>query len=134
MRVERWAVLGALLLFALSLLLPAVRGSGFPTQSGFDLLEQGAGAWRDGVVAWYANPVFFAALLLAWLGRYRTALGMAGLGLALALSSFSAATMAESAGRNVPAFDFGAGFYVWLGAFVAAAVVAGLGIYRARDI
>jgi hypothetical protein len=130
MRPERWLVLAGLLLYGLSLLLPAVEGSGFPAQSGLDILRAGAGAWRDGVVGWYANPAVWLALALIWLGRYRAGLGAAAVGLVLALSSFSAASMAERAGRSVPAFSFAIGFYVWLAVFVAAVVAATVGIYK----
>lgn len=130
MRIERWLVLAGLLLYGLSLLLPAVEGSGFPAQRGLDILRRGAAVWRDGVVAWYANPTIWLALVLIWLGRFRAGLGAAAVGLVLALSSFSAASMAERAGRSVPGFSFAIGFYVWLAVFVAAIVAATVGIYK----
>lgn len=135
MRVERWLVVAGLLLYVTSLLLPAVDGPGFPAQSGLDMLRQGAGAWRDGVVAWYANPFIWLALLLVWLGGYRSGLGAACLGLLLALSSFSAATMGARAGVRVPAFSFVIGFYLWLVAFLVTWLAAAVGVYRRhRDI
>jgi hypothetical protein len=118
--------LGAALLFGVSLLLPAVQGRGFPSQTGLDLLRQAASGISDGVVGWYANPALWLALVLGWFGWRRSALVFAVLGLLLALSSFSAGVVAASAGRSVPDFTFAAGFYVWLGAFVAALVGAGL--------
>jgi hypothetical protein len=129
-RVERWLVAGGLLLFGFSLLLPAVEGSGFPALSGLDMLRQGAGAWRDQVVAWYANPVLWSSLFCTWFGRYRIGLGLGALGMLLALSSFTAATMAGDAGRSVPEFRFAIGFYVWLVSIVAAVLAAAFGVYR----
>jgi len=123
-------VLLGLSLFLASLFLPAIVGSGFPALSGMDVLRQGASGWRDGVVAWYANPVLALALACSWARCYRAALVAAALGLALAVSSFTAGMAAESAGRSVPAFAFGAGFYLWLGAFVAAAAAPLAGIYK----
>jgi hypothetical protein len=125
---RRW-LLGAALLYAASLFLPAVEGSGFPTQTGLDMLRQGASAWRDGVVAWYANPALWLCLPLGWFGARRSALVFGGLALLLALSSFGAGFMAESTGRSVPAFSFAPGFYIWLGAMAAALMGAG----RIRD-
>jgi hypothetical protein len=133
-RLARWLAIGGLVLYLLSLWLPAVRGSGFPTQSGWDMLEQGASGWRDGIVAWYANPALWLTVVGVLIGRFRIAAGLAAVGFVLALSSFSAATIAEAGGRSVPAFSFAVGFYVWLGAFVLVSVAAAIGIFRTRDI
>lgn len=127
---DRWLILLGAALYAVSLFLPAIEGSGFPAQSGMDVLRQGASAWRDGVVAWYANPVLGLALVLGWMRRYRLALAAASLGLLLALSSFTAEPIAESAGRSVPAFGFAVGFYLWLLAFGAALAAPLAGIYK----
>ena len=123
---RRGWLLGAAALYVASLGLPAIEGSGFPAQTGLDVLRQGAGAFRDGVVAWYANPLLWLALALGWLGATRAALACAVLGCLLALSSFTAGFAAESAGRSVPAFSVGAGFYGWLGAFALALI----GLFR----
>jgi hypothetical protein len=128
--LDRWLVLFGSVLYVGSLFLPAIEGSGFPTLSGLDVLWQGAGGWRDGVVAWYANPVLVIALVTCWFGRYRFALAAGTVGLALGVSSLTAGAMAESAGRSVPAFGFGIGFYVWLGAVLAAVAGALAGIYK----
>jgi hypothetical protein len=130
MPADRWLTIGALLLFVAALPLPAIEGAGFPAFSGLDVLRQGASAWRDGVIAWYANPVFFAALIIGLLRRYKLAIGVATVGLLVALSSFTAGTVAESAGRSVPAFGFAIGFYLWLLAFVTLIAASGTGIYK----
>ena len=117
LRVRRGWLLAAAVLYVASLWLPAIQGPGFPVQTGLDVLRQGAPAWRDLIVAWYANPALWLALVLGWIPLRRAAFASAALGLALALSSFSAGFAAELAGRSVPAFGFGVGFYVWLGAF-----------------
>ncbi len=127
---DRWLILGAALLYASSLAMPAIEGAGFPALTGLDVLRQGAGAWRDGVVAWYANPLLIVALVAAWLRSYHFALAAALAGLLLALSSFSAEWAAESVGRNVPAFRFAAGFYAWVGAHVVAAAAILFGYIR----
>ena len=130
MDANRWLVLAGLLLFVLSLLMPAIDGSGFPALSGMDVLEQGASAWRQGVVAWYANPVLLVALILCWIRRFKIAFVAALVGLLLALSSFSAGMMAENAGQAVPAFSFAIGFYFWLCAFVAVILSAVVGVSK----
>jgi hypothetical protein len=118
LRGGRLWLLGAALLYLVSLWLPALEGPGFPARTGLDVLRQGAQAWHDYVVAWYANPVLWLCLALGWAGVRRAAQVTAVLGLVLALSSFSAGYAAELAGRSVPEFRFAVGFYVWLGAFV----------------
>jgi hypothetical protein len=127
---ERWLLIAAALLWGASLALPAVQVTRGPALSGYEMLEQGVGAWRDGVLAWYANPALIVALLLGWLRRYRPMLFLALSGLVLALSSFAAGTLAESAGRSVPPFAFTVGFYVWLAAFAAATLAGATGIYK----
>jgi hypothetical protein len=130
MRLKRWLVVAGAALYASSLMLPSIRGSGFPAQSGIDVLRQGAGAWEYGIVAWYANPALWVSWPLIWLGRCRAGLAGAALALALAVSSFGAATMAEHAGRNVPAFTYAVGFYVWLASIAVGVVAALVGIYK----
>jgi uncharacterized membrane protein len=130
MAAYRWLALAGLLLFVLSLLMPAIDGSGFPALRGWDVLEQGASAWRQGVVAWYANPVFVVALILCWTRRFKFAFVAAVVGLLLAVSSFSAGMMAENDGQPVPAFSFAIGFYLWLFSFVAAILSAVVGLYK----
>lgn len=117
LRVRRGWLIGAASRYVVSLWLPAIQGPGFPAQTGLDVLRQGAPAWRDLVFAWYANPSLWLALVLGWFGQRRAALACAALGLVLALSSLTASLAAEAAGRSVPTFSFGIGFYVWLGAF-----------------
>jgi hypothetical protein len=128
--LERRLVLGAALLYAVSLALPAIEGQGFPDQTGFDVLRQGAGAWRSGILAWYANPALWVSVVLLWFGRWRLGLAASLAGLLLALSSFAAAGTAERAGRSVPDHAFAAGFYVWLAAFAIVVIAAASGIYK----
>jgi hypothetical protein len=130
MAADRWLVAGGFVLWFVSLALPAIVGSGFPAFSGLDVLRQGAGAFRDGVVAWYANPALLVAFAACWLRWYRTAASIALVGLLLAVSSFGAGPMAEASGRSVPAFSYGAGFYVWLVAFVCGLAAPLAGIYK----
>ena len=130
MSPDRWLTAGAVLLYALSLAMPAIDGSGFPAFTGLDVLRQGAAAWREGVVAWYANPLFVVVIVTCWLRRFGIALVAVTLGSLLALSSFSAEWAVESSGRSVPAFTFAAGFYVWLSAYVLAAAGALVGYIR----
>jgi hypothetical protein len=125
MHRERWLILAAALLFVVALALPAVVSESFPAQSGWDLLRQRAEFSNNGIYAWYANPVLMLALVLGWVGRYRLSLPAAAAGGLLALSILLAPAQLESAGRSLPQFHYGVGFYVWLAAF-GAALLAGI--------
>jgi hypothetical protein len=105
-----------LVLWAVSLLLPAVHVSGGPTLTGAGMLEQGWQALDSGVPSWYANPVFLLACVAAFLGRPRIAGVLMGVALTLALTSFWAGAIARSNGTNVPTLIWQAGFYCWLAA------------------
>lgn len=102
--------------YAIALALPAVRAPGAGEFSGFDLLLEGWRGVRTGSFAWFANPLFQAAVLLG-IGELRRTAGVAaGLACVLALTSFSATAVARSAGVALPELDYRAGFYVWLAA------------------
>lgn len=105
--------------WVLSLLLPAVAVGGGPILTGFDLLIDGWQGVERGVVAWLANPVFGAAVVLAACGRTRGACALFALSLLLALTSFAAEPILLAQSQAVPDFSFRGGFYVWLAALVA---------------
>ena len=128
--LTRWLIGAALLLWCVSLALPAVDISFGPAASGFDVLQQGAGGWRDGVFAWYANPLFLLAAGLVWFEFPRFATAAAVVALALGLSSFAAESTAANAGRTVPPFSFGLGFYLWLVALAIGVTAAAIGLYK----
>jgi hypothetical protein len=132
MRLERWLVLGGLCLFVLSLLLPAILSDSFPAQSGLELLRQRAEFSRNGIYAWYANPLLAVALVLCWLGLFRSGLATAVVAALLALSIFLAPGALERAGTVVPEFRYGLGFYMWLGAVACALAAASAGLAANR--
>ncbi len=102
--------------YAVALALPAVRAPGAGEFSGFDLLLEGWRGVRAGSLAWFANPLFQGAVLLA-IGDFRRAAGIAsGLACVLALTSLSATEVARGTGVALPALEYLAGFYVWLAA------------------
>jgi len=129
---ERWLILAAALLFAVALVLPAVVSDSFPAQSGWDLLRQRAEFSRNGIYAWYANPLLLLALGLVGFGRYRLAVPVAAAGGLLALSILLAPTQLEGAGRSLPPFHYGIGFYVWLAAFGVALIAGIAGLMREK--
>lgn len=103
-------------IYALALALPAVSAPGAPVYTGFNLLLEGWRGVGGGVFAWFANPLFQAALLLAIADYRRWAGVLAGIGCVLGLTSFAATTLARANGLALPELDYAAGFYVWLAA------------------
>lgn len=119
--------------WAAALALPAVRVGGGPTLRGFDVLTRGWQGFDFGVYAWSANPLFLFAALLCGLRFHALAGVVAGVGCVLALTSFAAAGIAESAGRAVPSFAFQSGFYLWLASQFALLVYCWAWAARTRD-
>lgn len=105
--------------YGLALVLPAVTAPGAPVYSGFDMLLEGWRGVRGGVLAWFANPLFQVAVLLA-IGDYRRSAGvLTGIACVLGLTSFAATPLARTSGLAMPELDYAAGFYVWLAALFA---------------
>lgn len=115
------AVLAAALWLA-SLLAPALGVRGGPTLTGLDVLRQGLGAWRYGVLAWFANPALLVAVIALLRRSPRLALGSGAAALVLAVSSFWSADIAALFGRRVPELSFASGFYLWMAAHLAAVI------------
>ena len=80
--------------------------------------------------AWYANPLFAAAVALALLGAHRSAGVASGLGLVLALTSFAAPGLARNNGAAAPDLSFEIGFYLWLTAQFAMFLWCWGNVYR----
>lgn len=116
----------------MSLFLPAARIVGGPPISGLELLARGWQGTAAGVFAWYANPLFVAAAVLAGAGSYAVAGSLAGVSLVLALTSFAAADVAREAGAAVPEMYFESGFYIWLAAQLALPIWCWAAVWRRK--
>jgi hypothetical protein len=123
----------AIVLWAGSLLLPALGARGGPMLSGLDVLFQGASGWRYGVLAWFGNPALLVAITALIRGSAGLALGAGATGLVLALSSFWTREIAALGGQSVPELALAAGFYLWLAAHWAA-LVGGVALWRRRRV
>lgn len=122
----RVAAAACLMLWSLSLALPAVAVAGGPSLDGFDMLRQGWRALASGVPSWIANPVFVLACVAGMLGRPRTAGALGGAACLFALTTFAAPGLAERSGRGVPEVVWQVGFYCWLFAQVSLLLVASI--------
>jgi hypothetical protein len=119
-------------LYAASLLMPALRVAGGPVMNGAELLVRGWEGITRGVLAWYANPAFAVAFALTWLRRDRAAAAVSALALLLAATTAAVeATLALQMSR-VPALVLLPGFYVWLAAVVVLFVWSSLRAYLPR--
>jgi hypothetical protein len=116
-----------------SLLLPAIEVQGGPGLSGFEVLRRGWTAGNNAVFAWYANPLFLAAVLCHCKRWSSAAFVLAAIAFVLGISSFWATEQARLAGTAaVPPFSFRAGFYVWLGALAGLLALAGHAFRRRK--
>lgn len=123
MNAPRLLLAAAVLAWLAALMLPAI-GAGGMTFDGFAVLERGWEGAGRAVLAWYANPLFVIAIVLG-LQRYRrSAVAVAFVSLALALSSFATNELAASMGQAVPDVTLHVGFYVWLASYVALCIWA----------
>jgi hypothetical protein len=122
-------IAAALLLYAASLLTPALQFDGVENgvahvMKGYEVALLG---WQGIFVAnfgWVANLIFFVSLPLVWMGSWRPAVVFAGLALLIALQSL------VLLGRTLPGDEGGVthmvlsrlhpGFYLWMGAIVLA--------------
>ena len=120
-------------LWVVSLALPAVRAGAAPALTGLDVLLRGWRAFEFGVYAWFANPAFLTAVVLGGMRRYAAASVLAGVGCVLALTSFAAGGIAASAGTPVPEPAMLAGFYGWLASQFALLACCARWAARTRD-
>lgn len=118
------------LLWTVSLALPALEARNGPMLDGADLLLRGWQGVSRGIVAWYANPLFIAALAASALGRRVAAAVLALLALALALTSFALEPVLRMSMNRVPEFTLLGGVYVWLAALLGLAFFTCATAYR----
>lgn len=121
------------LLWGVSLALPALVVRAGPTLDGADLFVRGWRGLSRGIVAWYANPLFFAALVFAVMRRDSACTVAALLALVLALTSFALEPLLGLHMKSVPDVVFLSGMYVWLAALLALAAWSLLTAYRGRS-
>jgi hypothetical protein len=121
------------LLWCVSLALPALVVRDGPMLDGTDLFLRGWRGVSHGIVAWYANPLFFCALVLAVLRRDGACTVAALLALVLALTSFALEPLLGLHMKSVPDVVFSSGMYVWLGALLALAAWSLLTVYRGHS-
>ena len=124
-RAQSLALLGISVSWVVALFLPALEPQGAAALTGWEVLRTG---WRGvtvGVLAWYANPLFVAAVAASVLRRNKAAGILAGLALVLGLTAIATAELVTRAGYPSVALSFRAGFYVWVFALAALALWTG---------
>jgi hypothetical protein len=129
-RVSDVVVAAAVALWLLSLWCPAIKPRGGRSVPGYEILLKGFEATEFGVFAWFANPLFWVAVVCAALRRHRAALLASGLSLFFALQSFAAAPLARRQGGPSLELAFELGFFVWLAAPTLLGSVAGIAVWR----
>jgi hypothetical protein len=118
----RQAGLGlALLLYAISLALPGLHLRDYPPVEGYRILLTGWYGLMVLQVAWLANPLFAAAAIAAIRHRPRLAFGLAAAAFGIGLLSFTATNWIA---HHAYIERLGAGFYVWMAAFLVLAATS----------
>lgn len=131
---DRALLVATVSLYATSLFLPAFKTAfdayppeGHTVQGGVDLgIEVLMYGWA-GILTlsfgWYANPLFFAALLYFMKGNPISSL-LARLSLILAFSTLIHTDLGSDKGIPAEVSSFGSGFYVWLSSISLLTVLA----------
>jgi hypothetical protein len=116
---ERWLLPLAIAgLWAASLVFPALTAGG-RTFTGFELLVDGWQGVSRGVYAWFANPLFVAALACALLRRDRLAAALSAVAALLGATSIFIEPILRERMTSVPDIDMRGGFYAWMVALAA---------------
>ncbi len=107
-----------MVLFGVSLRLPALLFDEHGPLSGGHVLGWGWWGLLTLDFAWFANPAFFLALIAIIAKRYRFAQVGSGIALILGASSFLADEWWFNEGSGTPIAGLGIAFYVWMSSFV----------------
>lgn len=136
---------GSFILYSASLALPAlVSVSGDPVSTGMTSTYHGYGAlllgWAVvfvGIFSWFANPVYYAALVLVKLNMYKPALFLSLLAFALGLQALMFTSFPSGPiGREI--YDsvdhLALGYYVWMASFLLLAMYSQIKLMKSKRI
>ncbi|MNZ78074.1 hypothetical protein D3C78_966370 [compost metagenome] len=119
----------AIMLYLASLLLPALHTEFIYHYGGDPLIEKnnpiygwhilliGWAGILDWTISWYANPAFFASIIL-YINNHPESLPLSKAALALGISSFLYRNMWSEDGTPEHIASYGPAFYLWLLSFV----------------
>ena len=115
----RWlTIVGSIILFVGSLLLPALLFQEVDPVTGGNLLVWGWWGLILGNPAWCANPVLLVAGFAFLFKKYLVALIGGGVAFVLGACSFFASEYYFNEGSSTPIAGLGPAFYVWMLSFV----------------
>ena len=106
-------------LFVYSLYLPALLFDANDSLSGLDVLSWGWWGTLTFDFAWYANPIYFVALVFFLKDKFRKSSLLALVAIGLGLLSFFATEWWFHEGYGTPIESLGLAFYIWLASFTA---------------
>lgn len=112
----------SLVVYVVSLFLPGIiyepsvaTGYVRPTDFGYQILSLGWLGIFYGYIAWYANPLYFIALVVLKAKAYRTAFKLSIASILVGLTALLINTVPANEGGGVTAIrSFGIGYYIWL--------------------
>lgn len=116
--LSRTFLIGGIVLYALSLFLPAFYEQGHVGMPGLNVLLMGFIAVFMGVFAWFANFIMLAALIVSSRKSYKVSVGISGVAVLLGLQSVMVIGQNLCADSCAVITSLGEGFYVWEGSLV----------------
>jgi len=124
-RIRHGIFLCSVLVYACSLLLPAILFDHDPPEIGLTLLVGGWWGFIFLQFAWLANPLYFLAAIICFVENRgpvkRPIFGVVPLLIVatiLALTSFHAREWWPNEAESIPITGLGPGFYVWISSFL----------------
>ncbi|WP_052572775.1 hypothetical protein [Haloferula sp. BvORR071] len=129
----RTLLIASLVLFGVSLALPALRFVHQPAVRGYTLLCWGWWGMLTGDFPWFANPVYFAGLLACRFHKPRLAFIFSGLCIPIGLLTLGVDEWYFNEGSGTPINGFGLAFPAWLLSFIALFFAAAIQIRNRKS-
>lgn len=116
--IARIAAASSLAIYIASLGMPALEFAAHPPVRGIEALCWGWWGILTGDFPWFANPLYFTALLLAWFGKESLGRIFCGVSLALGMLSLLVRAWWFNEGSSTPVERLGSAFYFWMASFL----------------
>lgn len=116
--VQYFLLLISIVIYVVSLFFPGLQGGGTSLYGSTLLLFGWAQTLNGECIAWLANPIFFAAITLFILSRFKMAAGLSFLACIVALDTFRATRFPPNEAYTVTIDEIGSAFYIWMASFI----------------
>ena len=128
---RRLVLAASALLFLAALPAPALLFTDRPPVRGITTLAFGWWGVILGDFPWFANPLYFGALVLLWRGFNLAAAALSVLAIVIGLRTLGVDEWYHNEAGGTPVVGFGLAFWFWIASF-AVLLIGGLGLARAK--